>query len=488
LASAAVSGIAAENPPLKPDAAERLVHLARCVEKERTLLDFPKRNWVVPHRSEDGQPILNVLIVGAGQAGLAIAFALLRDHVDRVLCIDMMPEGQEGPWLSIARMITLRTPKELTGPDLGLPSLSFQRWYVAQFGEQAWQDLFQIPRTEWVRYLRWVREVTRIPVQNGTRLDRIVPAGGCLAAEITATSGAERLLARKIVLATGMEGGGEWYTPEIMRAVPKRFWAHSSEPIDFSAVQDKRIAVLGAAASAMDNAAMALEHGARAVDQYCRRTQIQSIQPYKWAAFPGFTRHIGEMDDLWRWRFLSYFLDLREPFTQDAWDRVSRFPNYRMVVGEPWQSVAVESEELVIRTSKGVAHADFIICGTGVTVDHRVRPELGAFAHNIATWHDNFRPPAGEENPRLSLFPYLSPSFCYTERVPGTTPELANIHCFNFATTLSFGPSGAAIRPMKHLVPKFARALTRDLFRDDIEQHWSDFRGYQGREFDAFPF
>jgi cation diffusion facilitator CzcD-associated flavoprotein CzcO len=488
LASAAAAEITAKSPPLKADADERLAALASCVEKERALLDFPQRKWVVPHASEDGQPILNVLIVGAGQGGLAIAIALLRDHVDRVLCIDMMPEGQEGPWLSIARMMTLRTPKQLTGPDVGLPSLSFQRWYEAQFGAQAWEDLFQIPRTEWVRYLRWVREVTGVPVQNGTRLDRIVPAGGYLAAEIATASGTKRLLARKIVLATGMEGGGEWYAPEIMHAVPRRLWAHSSEPIDFSALRGKAVAVLGAAASAMDNAAMALERGARSVDQYCRRSQMQSIQPYKWAAFPGFTRHIGEMDDRWRWRFLTYFLDLREPFTQDAWQRVSRFPNYRMVIGEPWQSIAVEGEALLIRTSKGLTHADFIICGTGVTVDHRLRPELGAFAHNIATWQDKFQPPAGEENPRLGLFPYLSPSFSYVEREAGATPELANVHCFNFASTLSFGPSGAAIRPMKYLVPKFARALTRDLFRADIEQHWADFRAYRGPEFDDFPF
>jgi FAD-dependent urate hydroxylase len=474
--------------PLQPGAAERLAHLARCVEEERALLDFPQRDWVITHRSEEGDPILNVLIVGAGQSGIAIASALMRDHVGGVLCIDMMAEGQEGPWLSPARMITLRTPKELTGPDLGLPSLSFHRWYEAQFGSEAWRRLFQIPRTQWARYLSWVREVMRVPVRNRVRLDRVAAAGAHLAAEVTAEGGARSLLARKIVLATGMEGGGAWYTPEIVQALPRRCWAHTSEAVDFPALRGKRVAVLGAAASAMDNAATALEHGARSVEQYCRRAQLQSIQPYKWAAFPGFTRHIGEMDDIWRWRFLTYFLDLREPFTRDAWERVSRLPNYRMRVGEPWQEVRVEADELVIRTPQGTARADFIICGTGVNVDHRLRPELARFAHNVATWGDRFEPPPGEENPRLGLFPYLSPSFSYTEREAGLTPQLANIHCFNFASTLSFGPSGAAIRPMKFLVPKFARALTRDLFRDDIAQHWADFRAFRGREFDEFPF
>jgi hypothetical protein len=37
---------------------------------------------------------------------------------------------------------------------------------------------------------------------------------------------------------------------------------------------------------------------------------------------------------------------------------------------------------------------------------------------------------------------------------------------------------------MKFLVPKLVRALTRDLFRADIAQHWESFRAFEGREFD----
>lgn len=39
--------------------------------------------------------------------------------------------GKEGPWATYARMVTLRTPKHLTGLDYGMPSLTFQvgtRW------------------------------------------------------------------------------------------------------------------------------------------------------------------------------------------------------------------------------------------------------------------------------------------------------------------------------------------------------------------------
>jgi len=472
--------------PLR-DAAERLRLLEERAGEERALLDFPQRPWVLPHRAANGEPILNALVVGAGQSGLTISFGLMRDHVDNVLCIDALPEGHEGPWLSHARMHTLRTPKQLTGPDLGVPSLTFKAWYEAQFGQAAWQEVDQIPRTEWPRYLGWIRRVLKLPVRNGVRLKQIRSHGEYLAAEVETAAGREVLLARKIVLATGTEGGGCWYTPALLRDLPKQFWAHASERIDFAALRGKHVAVLGAAATAMDNAAAALEHGASAVDQYCRRPHVQSIQPYRWAAFAGFMRHIGEMDDLWRWRFLSYFLELREPFTKDAWSRVSRFPNYRMLTGRPWQRLSVGDGRVAIDTAEGRAFADFIIAGTGVEVDHRLRPELASFADHIATWNDRFKPPPGEENTRLGLYPYLSPSFAFVERVPGAAPEISNIHCFNFASTLSFGPSGAAIRPMRYLVPKLVRALTRDLFRADIAAHWQGFHDFRGFDFDEFP-
>ena len=139
------------------------------------------------------------------------------------------------------------------------------------------------------------------------------------------------------------------------------------------------------------------------------------------------------------------------------------------------------------RTPQGRAFADFIIAGTGIEVDHRLRPELAHFADDIATWNDCFKPPPGEENTRLGLYPYLSPSFAFVERVPGAAPALTNIHCFNFAATLSFGPIGAAIRPMKYLVPRLVRALTRDLFRADIATHWQSFQDFRGFDFDGFP-
>jgi len=62
----------------------------------------------------------NVVIVGGGQSGVAIAYGLKRKGVGRVDVIDQAEAGQAGIWRTIARMHQLRTPKTLTpGPEGG---------------------------------------------------------------------------------------------------------------------------------------------------------------------------------------------------------------------------------------------------------------------------------------------------------------------------------------------------------------------------------
>jgi hypothetical protein len=86
----------------------------------------PSAPWLEPKVGPDGRPALDVLIVGGGQSGLATAFGLMRSQVTNILIIDKAEEGREGPWLSYARMPTLRSPKDFTGPDLDIPSLTYQ--------------------------------------------------------------------------------------------------------------------------------------------------------------------------------------------------------------------------------------------------------------------------------------------------------------------------------------------------------------------------
>ena len=421
-----------------------------------------------------------MLIVGAGQSGIATDFGLKRSRVDNILIVDRAERGAEGPWLTYARMATLRSPKDYTGPDLDIPSLAYPSWHVARYGQESWDNLPLILREDWGRYLLWVRDMVGLEVENGTEVMSIEPAGDLLAVELlTLASGVRRLVhARKIVLATGQDGMGSWWMPPAVEALPLERRAHAAADIDFVALKDRRVAVLGAGASAFDNAGAALEAGAAEVMLFSRRQSPQVIQPYRWLTFKGFLDHLGDLEDKWRWRFMRRILGLREGFPQETYDRCARHDNFRLIAGAPWDRLGFGPEGIKIATPKGDFTADFVICGTGVDMDFSLRPELAAFADNIATWTDKYTPPEAEREDRLGRFPYLAADFSFVEKRPGETPWIRDIHLFSIASTMSFGPSGSSINAMTTAVPKLVSGITRGLFQGDIEAHWASLQAY----------
>jgi cation diffusion facilitator CzcD-associated flavoprotein CzcO len=456
-----------------------LAALAAQVRADLAKTAHPRMPWLTPVESPDSAPAFDVLIVGAGQSGLAIAFALQRSQVTSILVLDKADEGREGPWLTYARMPTLRSPKDYTGPDLDIPSLTYQAWHEAKFGEASWRDLDLIPREYWADYLLWYRRVLELPVRNGCEVTDIAPAANdLLHVTIRNPRGEETLYARKIVLATGQEGMGDWSIPEPLRNLSVSHCVSCAAPIDFQALCGKRVVVIGAGASAFDNAAMALEAGASDVHLLCRRTEIQLVQPYRWLTFRGFLRHLSDLDDAWRWRFMRAILEMREGFPQQTYDRCARHQGFHLHEGAPVEVVRETADGILLRTPRGEIAADFIICATGVEMDFTERAELKRFAHNIARWADRYTPPPAEQNPRLGVFPYLADDYAFCEREPGRTPWIANIHLFAIASTMSFGPSGSSINAMTTAVPRLVHGLTRGLFRADIEKHWAAFNAY----------
>ncbi|HET7888683.1 MAG TPA: NAD(P)/FAD-dependent oxidoreductase [Bradyrhizobium sp.] len=468
-----------EPNPRNLDADEALATLEAQVRDDLAKIAHPSAPWLEPKIGPDGKPALDVLIVGGGQSGLATAFGLKRSQVTNILVIDKAAEGQEGPWLSYARMHTLRSPKDFTGPDLDVPSLTYQSWHEARFGKEHWQKLDLILRERWAEYLLWFRRAAGLSVRNGCELLEIAPAGNDLLAATIACGGAsETLYARKIVLATGQEAMGDWTIPQPLRHLSPRRVVRACDDIDFAALAGKTVAVIGAGATAFDNAAMALEAGAASVHLLCRRAEIQVIQPYRWLTFRGFLRHFCDLDDLWRWRFMRAILELREGFPQATYDRCARFPNFRLHQGSPIEAAREVEDEIELRTPRGALRADLVISGAGTEIDFAARPELKHFAGNIATWADRYRPPQDEQSPRLGRYPYLADDYSLTERVAGVTPWIGNIHVFAFASTMSFGPSGSSINAMTTAIPKLVHGLTRGLFRADLDRHWTSFRAY----------
>jgi len=449
------------------------------VRRDLERIDHPSMEWLVPRAAPDGSEALDVLVVGAGQSGVATAFGLRRAKVGNILVLDQSPRGQEGPWRSFARMHALRSPKDYTGPDLDIPSLTYRSWHEARFGAADWAAMGQIPREHWADYLLWVRDVTGVPVRNGWQVTGIQPAGpGLLAVAARSGDAAETLFCRKLVLATGQDGAGRWWMPGFVAALPREHRAHTADPIDFAALRGRVVAVMGAGASALDNAACALEHGAAEVHLFCRRDRPQLIQSYRWLTFAGFLRHLSDLDDAWRWRFMSTILARREGFPQATWDRCARWPNFTLHNGAPWRDAAAEGGRVRIDTPQGPFTADFLICGTGIDVDFAARPEFARFAGNIAQWRDRYTPPEALRDDRLARYPYLSADYGLTERCPGETPWITDIHLFSIASTMSFGPSGSSINAMTTAVPKLVSGLTRGLFQADLDRHWAEFSAY----------
>lgn len=466
-------------------AADNLKELERRAAFELECLAYPSREWVKGRQHGD-RPVLDALIVGGGQSGITLAFRLLRERVVNIRVLDRGCDGREGPWLTFARMHTLRTPKDVTGPDLGIPSLSVRAWYEAQFGADSWTGLGKIPRPLWADYLGWLRRVAGIEVTHHAEVDDIVPiAGGLFAVTATIDGARQTLFARNIVLATGMEGSGRWIVPEMIeRVVPRDRYHHTSEAIDFTALKDRRIGVIGAGASAFDNAATALENGAASVDLFCRRPRLPVVNPNRWIEFAGFLRHFADLDDAMKWRFMKLIFDMNQPPPQDAFQRCARFPNFTLHLGSPIEHVGLTEGTLELQTPHGACRVDHLIAGTGFAIDFAARPELGRIAPYIAKWSDRYVPPAEEASRTLGGYPYLSNYFQFTEKTPGTAPYLKNVFCYTYAAMPSLACS-AGISQLKFGADRVGFGVTRELFLDDAAFHLSGLRDYRDAELDV---
>ncbi len=465
---------------------QSLSELERRLKRDLDLLNYPRPEWLRKKRTEDDRPILDVLIIGGGQGGLAVAHALMREKVSNILVIDKNPRGHEGPWRTFARMLTLRTPKHLTGPDGGVPNLTPRSWYEAQHGEGSWDKMGLIPKETWARYLDWYREFLGIPVENNCTAGAITwdERNKCLSIPVQCAGQDKTLLARKVVLATGIEGSGRWSIPSfISDHVEKQYYAHTHEDIDFDELKGKRIAVLGAGASAFDNSSVALENGAKEVHLYFRRKEMVRVNPYRWAEFVGFLKHHGDADDSTRWKFIHQILKMGQLPPADTYARATSHENFYIHPGSPWKKVRFNNEEIEIETPDEARRFDYIIVGTGFRTDLSLRKELADIYPNIALWKDRYTPEAGYENEDLSRHPYLGPSFEFQAKNPDQCSWLKNIYNYTFGCLPSLGFGGASISGMKYSVPRLVSGITRDFYLEDADYYLDTLREFDTHEF-----
>ncbi|QCR38427.1 NAD(P)-binding domain-containing protein [Nissabacter sp. SGAir0207] len=449
-----------------------------------SLLELPAKSWV-PERLVEGQRVLDVVLIGGGMCGLTAAAALRLLGVDNLLCLDRAPAGLEGPWETFARMETLRSPKQLTGPALGLPALTFRAWYRAQFGEAAWDQLDKIPKGQWMDYLRWYRRVLSLPVRNQTAVERIEPqADGLFRVEFRDTASGEtgHYLARRVVLANGRDGlGGPW-VPAWAHDLPAGRWAHSADEIDFAALRGKRLAVIGAGASAMDNAATALEQGAGSVSMLIRRADLPRVNKFTGIASQGVVHGFAALSDEWKWTFLLHTLNAQTPPPRDSTLRVSRHPAATFWLNSPVLHAEATEGGLCLHTPRRQHEVDFVIFATGFRLDFSRKPELAAFAPHIRLWRDVHTVEPERQSEELATSPYLGNGFEFTEREPGSCPALRHLYCFNYPSTLSHGKLSGDIPAVSDGARRLAQAIVASLFTEDRELHYRALVAYDKAE------
>ncbi|HEX7451196.1 MAG TPA: NAD(P)/FAD-dependent oxidoreductase, partial [Polyangiaceae bacterium] len=457
-----------------------LAELARRVERDLELLEYPSRPWVAPRTAAPGEAVYDVIIVGGGQSGLPAAFGLLRERVSNLLVLDQNPLDRAGPWLSFARMHTLRTPKYLTGPDLGIPNLTPRAWYEAQFGDSSWAALGMLPKEQWAAYLAWYRETLSIPVAANTSVGALGydEQARHFLVPCRTNEGEHTLRARRVVLATGIDGSGEWRVPRrISSALPAHLYAHTRDNIDFGALRGKRVAVLGAGASAFDNAAAALEEGARDVHLFFRRPKLVNVNPYRWAEFVGFLKHHADLPDPEKWRFILQIMRMGQLPPKDTLARAQAHAGFQLHAAADWKALSARGESVLIETESARFEVDFVIVATGAVTDLAARPELANFESRIARWADRYTPPAEDQHEDLLRHPYLGPGFEFTERHLGEAPFLAYLYNYSFGGLVSMGFGGASISGLKYSAPRLVAGITRSLFLEDSAAHYESLCG-----------
>jgi len=449
---------------------------------ELAFLQLPAPRWT-PALEHEGQPVADVAIVGAGMTGLALAAALVQRGVS-VVAYDEAPAGLEGPWATTARMETLRSPKQLAGPALGIPSLTFRAWFEAQFGRAEWDALDKIPRLQWMDYLRWYREVLALPVRNGHRVTDVRPRGDGLVELAVEADGrsATSAWARRVVVATGRAGLGGPALPAFAEALPRTRWAHSSDDNDYAALAGLRVGVVGAGASAMDSAATSLEAGAAQVHLLVRRADLPRINKGKGAGNPGFVAGYAQLPDAWKWRIRHYISTQQVPPPRNSTQRVSRHANAHFHLGVSIVGVEERHGALQVGTSAGPIELDFLIFATGFKVDWRQRPMLRHIAPSIGVWKDRYAPLPGSEDDELAESPDLGAAFEFQPRAGANCPGLDRVHCLSYPATLSLGVITGDIPAISEGALQLADRLAGILYAEDIAYHYARMEAYDEPE------
>ena len=272
------------------------------------------------------------------------------------------------------------------------------------------------------------------------------------------------------------DGLGGPAVPDLAHDLPRERWAHSSDNNDYAALRGKRVAVIGAGASAMDSAGTALEAGAARVDLLIRRKDLPRINRGKGMGHAGSTAGYQHLPDAWKWRINTYVAREQVPPPRASVLRVSRHANAYFRLGTSLISARMEREDIVLETNVGTMRFDFVIFSTGFKVDWAHRPFLAEIAAGARSWADRGMPSDAEAS--LGAMPDLGPAFEFQPKIAGTCPGLERVHCFCYPAMMSHGTVSGDIPAVSDGAQRLSQAIASSLFLEDVETHFERGQDY----------
>lgn len=477
---------AAPEAQTQPPLARSLAELEAVVRRDLEILDYPIKPWLRPLKRADGAHVYDVVVIGGGHSGLCAAFALKREKILNAIVLDENPAGLEGPWQTYARMPDLRTRKSVTGAELGYPNLTYRAYFEARFGADAYQTLRRITCDEWSSYLAWMRRLLDLPVQNDTRVQLIERDDGVFRLDVLSSSRRTPVYARRIILAAGpLSTGGTTIPEAIADGLPREAYGHVYDDVDFASLRGKRVIVIGAGASAFDNAGTALESGCREVHMLVRRPHVPRLSLIRWTDWSGFLNTYADLDDDQRWKLASEVQRNPSPPPMRALNRVDTRSDFHIHFDSPPISARMDGKDVVVVTPTAEHRADYVLCATGFSARLDKAPMFASIGRDIALWRDKFAPPKGGSE-KFLFSPYLGRHYEFMEKVPGAAPWLKYIFNFSQSATLSMGPTGR-VSGLKYGVRRLMIGVSNSFVREDFDQHLESVRRYNDSELDGHP-
>ncbi|KPQ33869.1 MAG: putative flavoprotein involved in K+ transport [Phormidesmis priestleyi Ana] len=474
-----------EVPEQLPDATQRLHRLVSKLYADLEIVSYPGCCWDYSRDSN----ILEVAILGAGQAGKSAAFGLRQQGISRVRIFDRRPVGREGVWHDFARNALLRSPKKVTGGlDWGIANLSFRRWCEACYGEAYWQRISYIPRPLWADYLDWYGQVLDLPIQNDTDVQDISwnEAEQCFWLQAQHQGRPECYKARFIIFATGMACAGGKNIPAIVhQSLPAHAYYHTMDDINFASFAGKRVMIVGGGASAFDNALLLLKAGAKSVDISIRRSHLPNLNRIRWSEWNGYHRHYIDLPNEIKWFYSLSEFRLGQLPPAHTYHQAVKDSRFALHTNAAIKRLSYRNEEIVgeygTSDSFKTLYHDALICGTGFVNSLNRQPELKTLSPYISRWQDHFTPPSGDEHIEMAQYPYLGKSL---EFIPLTTEHSHLQRCYYLCCGSAF-LSGfrANLTDLQFAVPRIIYDIGRQLFIEHQDEIKADFEAYDKWEY-----